>query len=191
MFAVRRLGRCMQIESYVSDPDVQARYELRVRTTVSATYQAVLSANLSDSWLVRALMRARGYGREIGRGSRTQTLADNLRRGGFVQLAHVPDREIVFGIAGRFWTPRGGLVRGLTAETFRNFSDAGYAKAAWNFAVTAVPPDETLLSTETRVVCFGRSARAKFRAYWLLVAPFSGLIRRAMLRQIKHRAERG
>jgi hypothetical protein len=29
----------------------------------------------------------------------------------------------------------------------------------------------------------------KFRAYWLLVGPFSGLIRKAMLHQVKRIAE--
>jgi hypothetical protein len=39
------------------------------------------------------------------------------------------------------------------------------------------------------VQTFGRSATLMFRAYWLLVSPFSGLIRKAMLHEVKRLAE--
>ena len=45
------------------------------------------------------------------------------------------------------------------------------------------------LSTETRIRCFGRSALWKFRLYWTLIAPFSGLIRKAILKRVKIDAE--
>jgi hypothetical protein len=47
----------------------------------------------------------------------------------------------------------------------------------------------TQLTTETRVQTFGRAATLMFRVYWLIVRPFSGLIRKAMLREIKRIAE--
>jgi hypothetical protein len=46
------------------------------------------------------------------------------------------------------------------------------------------------LSTETRVWC-APDARAKFRLYWLLVRPGSGLVRRSMLRSIRREATEG
>jgi hypothetical protein len=65
----------------------------------------------------------------------------------------------------------------------------GYAKAVWNFFIS--PADgSSRLSTETRVQTFGRAATVKFRLYWLVVEPFSGLIRKAMLREVKRIAER-
>jgi hypothetical protein len=36
---------------------------------------------------------------------------------------------------------------------------------------------------------FSPAARRKFRLYWTLVGPFSGLIRRALLSGIRRRAE--
>jgi hypothetical protein len=33
-------------------------------------------------------------------------------------------------------------------------------------------------------------SRRRFRLYWLFIGPFSGLIRRKILRSIKHEAER-
>jgi hypothetical protein len=50
-------------------------------------------------------------------------------------------------------------------------------------------PHCTGLSTETRIKCFGRGALWKFRIYWSLVGPFSGLIRKAILERVKTQAE--
>jgi hypothetical protein len=100
----------------------------------------------------------------------------------------IPQREIVLGIAGRFWRPDGGIVRGLTPAEFGDFHREGHARAVWNFSLA--PADGgTQLGTETRVQAFGRSATMKFRMYWIFVRPFSGMIRNAMLNQVKRIAE--
>jgi hypothetical protein len=46
------------------------------------------------------------------------------------------------------------------------------------------------LYTETRVRCLGASSRRWFRLYWLVIRPFSGLLRRSMLRGIRTEAVR-
>jgi hypothetical protein len=46
----------------------------------------------------------------------------------------------------------------------------------------------TVLSTETRALASTRRARVAFRAYWLLIGPFSALIRRRWLRAIARAA---
>jgi len=45
------------------------------------------------------------------------------------------------------------------------------------------------LTTETRVLCSGTAALRSFKRYWLVVGPFSGLIRRHILRAIARVAE--
>jgi hypothetical protein len=63
------------------------------------------------------------------------------------------------------------------------------ARAIWNFAVQYVGASSSILSTETRVVCGDPASRQKFRAYWLVVGHFSGLIRRLMLNSVKQLCE--
>ena len=104
-------------------------------------------------------------------------------------LSEVPDEEIVIGVAGRFWRPDGGRCLDLTAKDFAEFSRPGYAKVAWNFKLRADCPEGTLFSTETRIKCLGQAALWKFRIYWSLVGPFSGLMRKAILKQVKTEAE--
>jgi hypothetical protein len=101
---------------------------------------------------------------------------------GFVILEESPNDELVIGLTGRFWTPTGGLAITNPAH-FRDRPAAGQAQAAWNFLLTPTANGGTVLSTETRVRV-ADDARTSFRAYWTLVRPFSGLLRRLMLRAI-------
>jgi hypothetical protein len=65
------------------------------------------------------------------------------------------------------------------------------AKAVWNFSVAAGAAGQPVrLLTETRVVCSDAASRHKFGLYWMLIGPFSGLIRTVMLRAISRAAAR-
>ncbi len=116
-------------------------------------------------------------------------LRQRMQGTGFVILEEIPDDELVIGVAGRFWRPDGGRCMDVTAANFVEFSRSGYAKVAWNFKLRAELPGTSILSTETRIQCFGRTALWKFGIYWSLVGPFSGLIRKAILKHVKTKAE--
>lgn len=69
-----------------------------------------------------------------------------------------------------------------------DFDEPGWAKVLMYF--TFEPEgDGTRVSTGTMVAATDAAARRKFAAYWLLIRPFSGLIRRGMLAAIASRAE--
>ncbi|MET0621028.1 MAG: hypothetical protein ABW056_12160 [Thermoanaerobaculia bacterium] len=102
----------------------------------------------------------------------------------------MPEREVVFGIAGRFWRWDGGLRRLADRDAFATFAEDGFVKGAWNLRVEQEEGGGSVLSTETRIQTFGSAAR-KFRLYWIFVGPFSGFIRRALLRGIRRSAEFG
>jgi len=176
----------MAIDEWLPQYQVSSSYSIFVHASDEKTYAALGGANFSDLAIVRGLMRLRGY--RLGRCGVPQTGAHDGGRGLFLELAAVPPREVVLGITGCFWRPDGGIVRGLTPSEFADFHREGFAKAVWNFSLTPANGG-TRLRTETRVQTFGSSATLKFRAYWLVVGPFSGLIRRAMLRQVKRMAE--
>jgi hypothetical protein len=114
------------------------------------------------------------------------SILDGFRRGGFVVLEERP-HELVAGGVGRFWQPSGGLRR-VAPDRFRDFSEPGWAKAAFNFRVEREGA-WTLLSTETRVLATDDGARRRFGRYWRLIRPCSSAIRVAWLRAIRRRAE--
>jgi hypothetical protein len=136
--------------------------------------------------LVRLLFRARGLTFPSGPTPRAA-----LTSSGFSVLAERPGREIVFGIAGKFWAPRemAHLVHVPDAHTFVEFDRPGEAKGAISLSVDPISEGRALLRTETRVMCSDLRARLLFSAYWTLIRIPSGVIRRDMLGAIARRAE--
>lgn len=163
------------------------RHALPVAAPAARAWDALLAADLRDPAIVRVLLFLRGYGRRARRPESDVSLADRLAHVGFVKLGERAGRELVFGIVGRFWMPSGELRR-VSAAEFQRFEQDGFAKAAWNFWIEPRGDSECLLTTETRILCIGEPARHRFRVYWFLIRPFSGWIRKAMLRSIGRRA---
>ena len=152
-------------------------------------WQAVLAADLAASPISKGLLFLRGYGRRaFRRGS--ATFPERLVRFGFTKIAESPGREIVFGLAGQFWRPAGGFRPLADAAAFQAFAEEGCVKAAWNLRVEGASENAADFETETRIQYFGAAAKTKFRVYWTLVGPFSGFLRRALLRDVARRATR-
>ena len=175
------------MDVFLPNYDFSAAYEIRIDAPSSVVYECLLRSDFSELWLVRLLMSIRS-GKWLRRSRVPTDLRQRLHGTGFVVLAEVSNEEIVIGVAGRFWRADGRRCMELTADDFVGFSRPGFAKVAWNFKLRAGSPESTLLSTETRIKCFG-TALWKFRLYWSAVGPFSGLIRKAILKQVKTEAE--
>jgi hypothetical protein len=182
----------LRIDEFVPNHDFRAAFQVRINAQRSVVYDALLHTDFSELWLTRLLMTLR-TGKRMPRHTMPGDLRVRLQGTGFVMLEEVANDELVIGVAGRFWRPDGGRCMDLTPANFIDFSRTGYARAGWNFKLRAELPETeietTILSTETRIQCFGPSARWKFRVYWTLVGPFSGLIRNAILKQVKDKAE--
>jgi len=176
----------MLLDDFLPEDDLCERHETFIQAPPDAVRRAVQEWRPAESFLWRWLVRLRGLGSPKG------TLREWGESNGFLCLAET-DEEVVYGQAGRFWSPheRAALVSPHTVEEFRGLTDPGVAVAAMNFVVEPCASGRgTRLVTETRVRCLGVSSRRWFRLYWLVIRPFSGLLRRAMLRGIKAAAAR-
>jgi hypothetical protein len=183
-----------RIDGFLPQHDFSASYQIPIKACRSLVYESLLHSDFSDLWVLRLLMSLRtGKRMPRHRPHVPGDLRQRLQGTGFVILDEVPDDELVIGVAGRFWRPDGGRCMDLTAADFIDFSRIGFAKAVWNFKLFVTGPQAemgtTTLSTQTRIQCLGRAALWKFRAYWSLIGPFSGLIRKAILQQVKVKAE--
>jgi hypothetical protein len=153
------------------------RHTIRVSTTPERALAAAREARLEDAPFVGLLFRLRGL-RAAPRGP----LWDALLAQGFQTLG-----EDTLVLVGKPWSPRGSL---RVVEDFVAFAEPGYAKMAMD--LRAVPDgDGARLETETRIYLTDASARRRFGAYWLVVRPFSGVVRRGWLRAARRRAEAG
>jgi hypothetical protein len=181
----------MLIDPFAPHPDAVEIHAIEIAAPREAVYRALRTTNFADSLVIKCLLALRALPRLFKRGGRAPTrlhtlTLDTVLQGGFGILAEDPGREIVIGVTGRFWRP----IDNTSPFNEQNFRDAvrpGFARAIWNFAVREKSDGRTILSTETRVVCGDRSSRRKFRLYWLVVRPFSGLIRIFMLRAVRKR----
>lgn len=172
--------------------DVSEYHETPVRAPINRVYDAISTADLNRSLIVRLLVRLRGLSGSLSRGHHQRTPSldlGSLMKTGFVLLGEHGPNEIALGLIGRFWTRGGGRCRMNDADDFRHFDQPGYAKAVWNFSLVKEGEAATRLATETRVRCLDDRSRLRFRMYWSVIGPFSGLIRREVLRTIRNAAE--
>jgi len=171
--------------------DVSEFHQTTVSAPIQTVYDTLRTADLGGSPIIRFLLRLRSLPaifKGAGHAREPKLNLDAVMKGGFVLLGENPPNEIALGLAGRFWTASGGRCS-LDLEAFRTFDSPGYAKAVWNFSLVEESAGLTRLATETRVLCLDRSSRRRFRVYWTFIAPFSGLIRREVLRAIRRSAE--
>jgi hypothetical protein len=109
---------------------------------------------------------------------------------GFVLLGERPGEQIVLGVVGRPWKPRGDGLDSLDGPaSFRAYDRPGSVRCVWDF-VAAPTASGTRLSTETRIAGTDAAGTRTFRRYWRIVMPGSALIRRDILRAVALRAER-
>jgi hypothetical protein len=108
----------------------------------------------------------------------------------FVKLEEIPSQEIILGIIGQPWTLEGNLQLFLPHE-FIPFNNSDFIKATWNFELVKHTNTQTEVRTETRIICLSEHLRRRFSRYWFFINPFSGLIRKQLLKGIKREMERG
>jgi len=179
----------MLIDSFASNPDASEVHSIEIAATPEVVYQALWTTDMGSSVIVKGLVALRSLPAFLLRPrcpsirSRKLTL-HSLVEAGFGRLAEEPGREVVLGINGRFWRPMGNT-EPFKREDFDRPVAPGFARGVWNFSVEARGPRRTVLTTETRIVCGDEASRLKFRVYWMLVRPFSGLIRLIMLRAVR------
>jgi len=152
------------------------------RRATNATAAALLAAaeqvTCAEVPVMGALMRIRSAGRL--RMAADHLVLDDMTGAGFAVLGRTGDELVVAGL-GRPWARRGAQAPRLAQQAdpagfFTGFTAPGWAKIAVNFRVSAGE-----LTTETRVLLTDQRSRRAFRRYWLLIRPFSGLIRRQWL----------
>lgn len=162
--------------------DISSVYSIRIKASPGQVF-AVLQQGIPSGGLSKLLMTLRSVPRLL------QGKKAFMNEDPFYRLREAQNRELVYGIIGQFWKP---VVRPIpihSLEEFVDFHKDGYCKAALNLRIQEQKEKETLLSTETRVLGYG-DAGENMKKYWRLIRPFSGLIRKELLRNVKAKAEK-
>ena len=158
------------------------RHQLAVDAPRDKVFQALREFTWREVPICRSLMYVRGLGRF--KLSLDDPILETMTSNGFYVLERT-EEEIVLGTIGPIGEGKAPLAENPLGDQFRDFDESGYVKIGFNFRHA-----QGLLTTETRVLPMGRPARLYFRFYWMLIRPFSGLIRREWLHAIRRRALR-
>lgn len=171
------------LDDFLPAYELSERHRIEIDAPASRIDAAFREVSIADIPLARALWWIRRLGRPYG--DATKPFIGGELPG--VVLEDVPEEGIVLGLTGQFWRLLGGqhdVARPTTAEEFLAYDRADSCKVVIDFRV-----GQGSLATETRVHVADPASRRKFRRYWFVVRPFSGLIRILLLRAARGRAE--
>lgn len=185
----------MLIDSFAPEFDATEVHRIAINASRQTVYESLWTADLGGSNVIKLLMFLRSIPGLLSQRPQSsprdsRVTLNTLITSGFGLLAEKASDEVVLGVTGRFWRPTGNLSAFRRAD-FDQPVPPGFARGVWNFCLSESLDGRTILQTETRVVCGDAASRREFRAYWLVVRPFSGLIRLIMLRNVRNAAEKG
>lgn len=184
-------GEYSLLDSFIPAPEVVEHHHIAIEAPADVVLDAAKDMRLLDSPLIRGIFKARELvlGGDPDRRVHSDALYEQMQSIGWVVLAERPGRELVMGAATIPWEAN-PVFRSVAAGHFEAFREPGYVKIAWSLRAEPVSEYQSVFHTETRVSTTDRRARERFRRYWSFVAPGVELIRLAMLRPLKHEAER-
>lgn len=167
----------MLIDKYLSVYDFTEFHSITVKASANNLHDKMLSCDFSRSFLIRLLFGLRGMPKHL-------YTIEHLTSMRFIKLDEQPGKEIVYGNVTT--SPTFNCCQSNVSPTsFIQNTDASIIKAAINFQLQEQNNSTHLISTETRVWCGSRAMKKKFQLYWFFVKPFSQLIRKSMLKQMK------
>ncbi|MFI6641845.1 hypothetical protein [Streptomyces sp. NPDC050504] len=162
----------------------------------AAAARAVREVRPGDMYVLRPLVFVRSIPSRIASREKERYLTkedrviEGLYEGvGAFELQDDQDGDFVVGFVGRPWKLRQQWLR-LTPDEYRAFDEPGHIKGLMAFSVTS-HGGRTLLHTETRVYGTDPASVRRFRPYWLLIEPFSNLIRHDWLAAAARNARSG
>ncbi len=145
---------------------------------IEAVYNIARDVNMGKSRFIAPLLKLRGLpSRRLNARAFTESM-------GWTDMAQIPGEEFLIG----YWrSHRTEPV--FSRAQFLTKTPGATQKVAFNFRFRRLGAQQVEINTETRVLCIGRWSTWTFRLYWLAIRPFSGLIRKEILKIIKHDAE--
>lgn len=168
------------LDHYLPTWDFHEVHQIPINRTADRVYESLMPLDMNQSPLIKALFFLRGLP------ARDITLDRMISHGPFKILEERPGKEMVIGLM------TDALLRDVdiaNREAFFSYAPESGLKIAWNFRIAeSLDKNRCRLSTETRILCFGRRTKLFFSGYWFCIRLFSGIIRMEMLKILKRTA---
>jgi hypothetical protein len=173
------LQKDILINKYLHHFTFNEYHQIVVDSPIAYVYNVASDFDLSKSKTIAWLFKIRGLPTKR---LNLQNFIDDI---GFTNLESNAPYERLVG----FWA-RIKIAPIPSYEDFINNSISPWIKGVWNFQFEELGKNKTKVCTETRVLCVAPITKITFRLYWLAIKPFSGLIRKKMLKIIKEDSEK-
>jgi len=180
----------MNLDDVIPEPEHRTRHSRVVGAPPEVVWDELHGVTMSALPLGRALEGLRLLPARLS-GRRHPPLAGRS----FLDVTPIPvlfserPSVVIFAGLSQAWRLLGGpATPELGAAALRSWSHPGWIKVGMEFRLEPTRHG-TLLSTETRVVATDERTRRAFAAYWFVIRPGSGAIRRELLRAVARRSE--
>jgi hypothetical protein len=148
------------IDKYLKDYHYNEKHEIIINASAKACFYATKNLDISPSLITKLLLRLRGLP------YKDASLQDFIKSMCFRYAEEDPYNEFLID---------------ASQNTLKIF---------WNFYFKEVSPGKTIAGTETRIYCLTPGTKKRFAVYWFFIKPFSGLIRKELLKLVKRSVER-
>lgn len=165
------------------------KHSVRVHASPEQVMQACREATWGDLNSLNTLMKIRGAAlrhpyQDTGAFAPDKRVLDAFLASGYISGS--TDQELV--MAGGADTQGGKVLAVKDLQEYAALHKPGVVKMAFAFYAEDAGGGWSIVTTETRMAVEGMSTRGP-AAYWRLIVPGSGLLRREWLEGIKNRAE--
>lgn len=198
------IGSRLLMDEFVPHFDVAVVHSEVFRARPATCYRAATEVDLFQAPLVRALLGIRALPRRIAGQLRGRPSAASAPEAtpstfrlkdlvalGWILLGETPGVEMVLGQVSRPWRAVADATDAPTTPVeFTSFDRPGYAKMTAGVRIDPYGNDSSIMTIETRVVLTDDESRRRFKRYWLVVGPFSSVIRRMALRLVATELDR-
>lgn len=197
------VGSQLLIDQVLPGFDLSVVHSEVLRAPAAECFAAARELDLFQAPLVRILLGVRALPQRAAsaiRGRRMTTAPEASRRTfrlkdmvglGWILLGETPDVEMVLGQVSRPWKSVAAAADAPTTPVqFTKFDEPGFAKIATSVRIDPYGDDSSILTLETRVAITDDESRRRFSRYWVLVGPFSSLIRLMALRLLAKQLRR-
>ena len=172
------MGNQPLIDKYLPEYTFNEIHEIVINSPIEKVYQVARNFDLSKSKLIVFLFKIRRLP------TKRFNLQDLVKDLSFSNIEEQFPRENLIG----FWA-RTKIEPITNYKDFINNTISARIKVVWNFRFSSLNSIQTKVSTETRILCVHPVTKVLFSMYWLIVRPFSGIIRVKMLKIIKKDSE--
>jgi hypothetical protein len=180
----------MNLDDVVPNPHYRIRHSRIVRAPLTVVWEELNRVPMSALPLGHALEGVRLLPARLA-GRKHPPLAGRT----FLDVTPIPvlfsepPHLVMSAGLSQAWRLLGGATPPLLDATrLRNWTEPGWIKVGMEFRLESAPMGN-LLRTETRILATDPRTRRAFAAYWFVIRPSSGAIRREVLRVVARRAE--